>query len=46
MLVNCLLKRWAFSALVVEWKLLNLIELLGICVGFLMLNAAIMFQSL
>ena len=27
-LVNCLLKRWALSASVVAWKLLNLIELL------------------
>ena len=27
-LVNCLLKCWAFSAFVVAWNLLNLIELL------------------
>ena len=28
MLVNCLLKRWAFSAFVVAWNFLNLIKLL------------------
>ena len=41
-LVNCLLKRWAFSEFVVVWNL----ELLWVCVGFLLFSLAIIFQSL
>ena len=32
-LVNCLFKRWALSAFMVAWNLLNLIELWCVCVG-------------
>ena len=45
-LVNCLLKCWAFSAFMVVWNLLNLLELLWACVGFSLFSAAIVFQNL
>ena len=45
-LVNYMLKRWIFSAFVVVWDLLHLIELLCVCVGFLLCSAVILFQCL
>ena len=45
-LVYCLLKLWAFCEFVVAWNLLNLIELLYVCVSFLLFSADIVFQSL
>ena len=45
-LANCLLNRVAFCLLLMAILLLNSMEILGVSLGFLLLRALIVFQSL